>query len=322
MKAFVRNWYGGPEVLKLKEVETPQPSGKQVLIKVHALSINPAEWHILRGKIWLIRWMNGFFFPKHSILGGDVAGEVVAVGRKVKDLKVGDRIFGRADHSALAEFALLEEAKASVIPKQLSYGQAASLPLVSITAISSLEQGSGVNAKSTVLIHGASGGIGTMAVQIAKARGAKVHAICSAKKTGFVRSIGADKVINYEEENFLCSKHRYDLVIDLVGNLPLKKALATIKEQGTYVMVGYSNFKYLSQFVLQSVLKTGSHKLVVIGAKVSSQGLQQVGELVSSGTIYPLVDRIFPFVTIPEAFEYLGSRKAKGKVVIKLTREL
>ncbi len=317
MKAFKRYKYGDPEVLQLEDVDLPVPNKNQVLVKVHSLSINPAEWHILRGKIWIIRLAHGLFKPKHQILGGDVAGEVVDTGDKVAGFKVGDRVFGRAEHSALGEYALLDSSKCAIIPSNLAYTEASSLPLAAITALDSLDQGKGMSKGSKVLINGASGGIGTLAVQIAKSRGAIVHGISSKKNHHLVTELGADQVFDYHQNNFMDQLAQYDRVIDLVGNLDLSKSATLVKEKGVFVMVGYSGFKEMFSFITRSIF-IKSIKLVTVNAETTTDKLTTIGVLVTSGKVKPVIDQIYDFESTRKAFTYLGSRRAKGKIVITI----
>lgn len=320
MKAYIRNNYGNSDVLKLEDVRMPIPVDHQVLVKVNALSINPAEWHILRGKIWIIRLVNGLFKPKHQILGGDIAGEVVGIGTKVTRLKVGDRVFGRAENTALGEYALLDESKGAMIPTEITYSDGASLPLASMTALDALNQGKGVGQGSKVLINGASGGIGTLAVQIAKSRGAIVHGICSQKNLDLVSELGADHVFDYRKDDFLNLSTKYDMVVDLIGNLNLSQSLDLVVEKGVFVMVGYGGFKSMFSFIVKSI-SAKSKKLISIDAKTTTDKLDRIGQLVASGKIKPVIDQVFSFTNLPQAFNYLGSRRAKGKVVINVDTE-
>ena len=217
MKAFGYQKYGSPDHLLLMELPQPEARENEVLIRVHALSLNPAEWHQLVGKIWVVRLAFGLFAPRRPVMGADIAGEVVAVGSKVQNFKVGDRVFGRNDTGGLAEYSCLEADKAALIPAALSYEQAAALPLASCTALAALRDKGQIQAGEDILINGASGGIGTFAVPLAKHFGARVTGVCSGKNRDLAQSLGADAVIDYTQEDFTQSGP-YDLIIDLVGN--------------------------------------------------------------------------------------------------------
>ncbi len=257
--------------------------------------------------------------PRNPYSGGDVAGEVVKVGQEVKDLKVGDRVFGRADHNALGEYALLEEPKSAIIPESLTYQEAAALPLVSITAFDALSKAKAQLKGSRVLINGASGGIGTMAVQMAKARGATVHGICSQKNESLVQQLGADQAINYQAPGFLESLEPYDLIIDLVGNLDQARATSLLKEKGVFVMVGFSGFRPMLSFLLRSLF-IRSKSLVTIDAKTTTAKLNEIAQKVVANEIKPVIDQVYDFEQTQEAFEHLGSRRAKGKIVIRVEK--
>lgn len=320
MKAFRRYKYGPPDVLKLEEVTIPAPNENQVLVKARAIAINPAEWHILRGKIWLVRLACGLFIPKHRILGGDVAGEVVEIGTNVNSLKVGDRVFGRAEHTGQSEYALLDKERTAIMSEGLDYLEAASLPVASMTALDALNQRKDLDKGSTVLVNGASGGIGTLLVQMVKLQDATVHGVCSGRNEHLVNSLGADQVVNYETQSLLNLPQQYDLIVDLVGNLSVSTALDKLKDGGTFVMVGYSGFLPLCTFLIRSVF-TKSKRLVSIDAKTTTQKLSYIGNLVTSGAIQPVIDRIFRFEELPKAMEYLGTRRARGKVVLRITTD-
>lgn len=315
MKAYIRRKYGDPEVLRLADARQPEPGDHQILIKTHSISINPAELHTLRGRIWLVRLMNGLFRPKHKILGADVAGEVIGVGSKVSVCRVGDRVFGRVDHTGLSEYTVLDESKTAVIPENLDFNQASSLPLASVTALASLTC-TQINEKSSILINGASGGIGTLAIQIAKSLGAEVHAICSTRNTEFLRTLWTDMVINYENNDYLDLNNKYDLVIDLVGNLPVKRVLKVMKPHATFALVGYQSFGKLLNFMLYSIFTR--KKLKTIDAKITSEDLARIGTMAQSGKVKPVIDRVFDFQSVTEAFKYLATRRARGKIVISV----
>lgn len=315
MKAFTRDQYGDPEVLQLSEVKMPDLQADQLMVKNHAISFNPAEWHILRGKIWLIRLAQGFFKPKQPILGADVAGEIIAIGSKVKAFKVGDKVFGRAHHTALSEISVLEASNSAIVPQGIDFVRASTLPLAAVTARASLHLIDSLKSK-VVLINGASGGIGTFAVQIAKNSGAQVYAISSHRNAGMVKSLGAKRVYQYDKEDPLTSEMCYDLIVDLIGNLEVARTFARLKESGTYVQVGYSSFWQMAQFLFYAVFSRRK-RLTTINAKVSTDSLEEVALAIASEQIEPVIDEEFDFANLPNALAYLGTKRAKGKIVVR-----
>lgn len=319
MKAFAYRKYGAPsDVLQLEEFPKPLPKENQVLIKVNAWSLNPAEWHRLRASIWMLRLSNGLWAPKQPILGADVAGVVVAVGGKVRSFKVGDRVMGRNFSVGLAEYACLAEGKTALIPKAISFEEAAATPLAATTALIALRDKGQLQPGQRVLINGASGGIGTFAVQLAKYFGADVTAVCSGKNVALVQSLGAEDVINYEREDF-SGRKPFDLIVDLIGNRPIQELNQALSPNGRCVMVGYSNFKNLLDFLLKGawLSKTSSKHFLAMDAETVTAGLDFVLSLVNNRKIQVVIDRVYDFSDIPKAFDYLGTRRAKGKIVIK-----
>ncbi|OJJ22467.1 hypothetical protein BKI52_07235 [marine bacterium AO1-C] len=318
-KAFVYKKYGSPEVLKLEQVAMPQPQPHEVLIKVAALSLNPAEWHTMRAALWMLRLKNGLFKPKHPILGADVAGKVVAVGAQVHSLKVGDQVFGRNFKGGIATHTCLDENKAAKIPQKLNFEEAAATPLASITALVALRKGH-IQAGQQVLINGASGGIGTFAIQLAKHYNAVITGVCSGQNSELVHSLGANRVIDYQQEDFTKTGDTYDLVIDLVGNRPIDELQKVLKPGGRCMVVGFSNVKNMLGFLVKGgwVSRFGNKKFIPIDAQIKTTDLEYIGQLVQDGIIYPLIDRAYDFEATPEAFHYLGTRRAKGKIVITM----
>ena len=320
MKAFLNTTYGSPDVLKLEEIPVPKPKAEEVLVKVASLSINPAELHLLRATIWMVRLASGLLKPRNPVLGADVAGEVVAVGANVKTLKVGDRVFGRTHSGGLAEFVCLKEEKANVLPQTIDYDIGAALPLVGITALVALRDYVEILPGQQVLINGASGGIGTIAVQLAKNMGAEVTAVCSTPNVQLVKDLGADHVIDYKKENFTAGTNQYDVIIDLVGNHKVREMEKAMKPDGSCVVVGFTNFKTIFGYMARGrwLSATTSKKIVVIDAALKREDLAYLADLIQEGTLKPVIDKTFPFNETPRAFEYLASRRAKGKIVIKL----
>jgi NADPH:quinone reductase-like Zn-dependent oxidoreductase len=322
MKAYTYQKYGSPEVLELKEVFKPTPKDNEIQIKVEAISLNPAEWHQLRGAIWLIRLSNGLLKPGKPVLGADIAGRVEAVGKKVRSFQVGDRVFGRNTEGGFAEFACLEENQAALIPEKVSYKTAAASPLATITALIGMRDKGNIQAGQKVLINGASGGIGSFAVQLAKYFGATVTGVCSGKNAKLVRSLGAGQVIDYTQTDFTKTNDRYDLVLDLIGNRKVSDINRVLKPEGRCVVIGYSGFRRMLNFMLEGTWRSLSSKksFVLMDAVIKKEDLEFIGKLLEKGYLKPAIDKVFSFEEIPVAFNRLGTRRAKGKIIISLSQ--
>jgi NADPH:quinone reductase-like Zn-dependent oxidoreductase len=321
MKAFVYHQYGEPEaVLSLEEISKPVPKDHEVLVRVKALSLNPAELHLMRASIWMVRVGYGFTKPRNKLLGADVAGVVEAVGKKVQSLKIGDKVLGRNFSGALSEYACLEEDKATLMPDMLSFEEAAAIPLASITALVALCKEGNVQPGEKVLINGASGGIGTFAVQLAAFCKAEVTAVCSGKNADLVRSLGASEVIDYNVEDFTQSKTKFDLVIDLIGNRPVGELRRSLAPTGRCVMVGFSNASNLLGFMLKGawLSRTTGQSFISMDAKTKAEDLEFITRLVVSGKMKPIIDQVYPFESLPQAYAHLASHRAKGKVVVTM----
>jgi NADPH:quinone reductase-like Zn-dependent oxidoreductase len=316
MKAIVCEKYGSPKVLELHDVEKPIPGNNEVLVRVHAVSVNPFEWHHIRGKPYFARLTIGFFKPKHKILGNDVAGVVEALGKGVNNFQPGDKVFGGDGYGGLAEYVLIPEDKLVQIPDKLSFSEAASMPIAAITALQGLRDYCKILPKSKVLINGASGGVGTFAVQIAKVFGAEVTGVCSTRNLKMVSSIGADHVIDYTMEDFTKKELKYDLIYDAVGNLKLKDIRNAIKPDGIGVVAGFTTVKNMLSVALFG--KSGKRKIYLMSAKITHEDLNMLGELAESGKVKPVIDREYPLVKTAEAISYLEEGHARGKVIINL----
>lgn len=321
MKAIVHRCYGGPEVLKLEDIEKPMPADNEVLVKVHAASANPLDWHLMRGKPYIMRMSSGFGTPQTPRLGVDFAGTVEAVGSGVTRFKPGDEVFG-GKRGAFAEYVRVPEDQSLVLkPANLSFEQAATAPIAATTALQALRDQGRLQPGQKVLINGASGGVGTFAVQIAKAMGAEVTGVCSTRNVEMVRSLGADHVVDYTAEDFMKGGQVYDLVLDNVGNRALSDYTDILKPDGIFViiggpsenawlgpMVGPIKAKLLSPFV--------SQEYVFFIADTNPPDLAILGELMQSGKVKPVIDRRFPLGEVPAAIAYLEEGRARGKVVI------
>ena len=321
MKAIVRTKYGPPDVLKLEEVPKPTPGDDQVLIRVHGASVNAADWHLLTADIFLVRLMGrGLLTPKDKTLGADVAGRVEAVGRNVKQFKPGDEVFGdifQSGGGSFAEYACAREDALALKPASLTFEEAAAVPLAAVTALQGLRDKGKIRPGQKVLINGASGGVGTFAVQIAKSLGAEVTAVCSTRNLDMVRSIGADQVIDYTKEDFTTSGQRYDLILAANGYHPILDYRRALSPKGIYVMSGGSWAQMFQAMLLGPwVSMTGSKKMGALSAKANPEDLAFVKQLLEAGKVKPVIDRRYPLSEVSEALRYLGEGHARGKVVI------
>lgn len=317
MKAFIKSKYGGPEVLQLMEVDLPMVKENHLLVKVVANSANPADWHLLRGKPFFARFAAGLFKPKEKIPGADFAGIVVETGSKVTNFKVGDKVFGETLlGGAFAEYVSVPASVCGKVPSNISLVQMASLPVAGLAALQALVTHGKISAGETVLINGSSGGVGHFAVQIAKAYGGYVTAICSGRNTDFVRSLGADKVIAYDRENIHQHNGNYDLIIDANGNL----TYADYKRMGKRgVMVGFTTIGHMMSTLIKKLF--GRFPIIQFTAEANAKDLQTLSTLVAEGKIRPVIDKLFPYNEIPEAISYIEAMRTRGKVVMQWKNE-
>jgi len=326
MKAIVYTEYGPPDVLNLEEVQKPVPKDDEVLVKVHAASANAADWHIMRADPFLVRLMGfGLLKPKKGLLGADIAGRVEAVGGDVTQFQPGDEVFGDLSGSGFGAFAEYVCATVDALaskPANVSFEEAAAVPLAAVTALQGLRYKGHVHPGQKVLINGASGGVGTFAVQIAKTFGTEVTGVCSTSKMDMVRSIGADHVIDYTREDFTRIGQQYDRILAANGYHPISDYKRALSPEGTYVMTGGSGAQMLQAMTLGPIMSiTGSKKLGYVSMKQNKEDLVSVKELLESGKITPVIDRTYPLSEIPEAIRYLEEGHAKGKVVIAVSGE-
>ncbi len=323
MQAAIYTRYGPPDVVQVTEVEKPVPKDDEVLIKVRAASVNPLDWHFLRGLPYLVRLMAGLGKPKDTRLGVDVAGQVQAVGKNVTRFKPGDEVFGSC-HGAFAEYACTSQPGLFAKPDNVTFEQAASVPVAAYTALQGLRDAGRIQPGQKVLINGAAGGVGTFAVQIAKSFGTDVTGVCSTRNVEMVRSIGADRVIDYTQEDFTKSGQHYDLFFDAVGNHSLFASRRVLNPKGIYVPAGGSTDRWmigpLARALTSLVLSWFvSQKLVIFFlAKPSQADLGIMHDLMKSGKVTPVIDRRYKLSEVPEAIRYLEQGHARGKVVITL----
>jgi NADPH:quinone reductase-like Zn-dependent oxidoreductase len=319
MKAIVYCDYGAPEVLRLETIAKPACADDQVLVRVRAASVNPLEWHFMRGTPYVGRLGMGLRKPKVTRLGVDVAGQVETVGPNVTQFKPGDEVFGSA-YGALAEFACASERGLVLKPDNLTFAQAASVPVAAVTALQGLRDRGRVKPGQRVLINGASGGVGTFAVQIAKSMGAHVTGVCSTRNVEMVRSIGADQVIDYTKEDFTRSGQSYDVILDMVGSRSLSASRRVLTPGGTYVMVGGPSGRWiapLDRAIAAKVLSWFvSQNMGMMLAELNQKDLGVLSDLMRAGKVKPVIDRTYPLSQVPEAIRYLEAGHARGKVVI------
>jgi len=321
MKAITHYKYGPPDVLELNEVQKPIPEDDEVLVRVHAASVNAWDWHNLRAKPYFARLSMGLLKPKKHILGADVAGQVEAVGRNAKQFRPGDEVFGDlADFGGggFAEYVAASEKAFVLKPTGASYEEAAAVPLAALTALQGLRDKGQIKSGQRVLINGASGGVGTFAVQIAKSFETEVTAVCSTKNLDMARSIGADKVIDYTREDFTRNGQRHDLILDVVGNRPASDIKRALSPNGICVVIGFSSVGRLLQTVFLGPLTLlGSRKKMgFMVAKMNQVDLVFIKELVEAGKVVPVIDKRYPLSEVPEAIRYLEDVHARGKVII------
>jgi NADPH:quinone reductase-like Zn-dependent oxidoreductase len=324
MKAIVCTKYGSPDVLQLQEVEKPSPQDDEVLIRIYAASVNARDWRFMRAKPFFIRLMpGGFQQPKNKILGADVAGRVEAIGSNVKQFKPGDDVFGylpsATGHGTFAEYVCAKENLITLKPANLTFEQAAAVPVAAMTALQGLRDNGNIQPGQKVLINGASGGVGTFAVQIAKAFGAEVTAVCSTRNLDMVRSLGADHVIDYKKEDFTQNGQQYDLILAVNGYHPISDYLHALKPEGTYVVAGGSMFQlFQAASNGKRISRTGCQKTYVVSLEHNQKDLVFIKELLESGKIMPVIDGCYPLSKTAEAFRYFEKVHAKGKVVITM----
>jgi NADPH:quinone reductase-like Zn-dependent oxidoreductase len=314
MKAFIYERYGPPETLRMAEVDKPATNAGEVLVKVLAVSVNAADWHLMRGKPLFSRATLGLLRPKHKILGGDVAGQVEAVGSGVTRFKPGDEVYANLlDHGSggFAEYVSVPVDVMSLKPANLSFEEAAAVPMAAVTALQGLRRHGEIQPTQKVLINGASGGVGTFAVQIAKSYGPEVTAVTSTRNIDLVRSLGADHVVDYTTTDFVGSGRRYDRILDTVGNRSVPDLRGALAEGGTAAVTGFT-----SVAKLMGVSLRGGKDIAQVQAHVTTRDLELLSELIAAGKVRPQIDRRYPFAEIPAAIAYLEQGRARAKVVV------
>jgi NADPH:quinone reductase-like Zn-dependent oxidoreductase len=320
MKAIVRSTYGSPDCLRFEEIPTPEVSTGKVLVKVRASSVNPYDWHMMRGEPYLLRMSEGLRRPKAEGMGIDLAGTVEAVGEGVTSFKVGDEVFGNGA-GTLAELAVASENRLAHKPTGVSFEAAAVIPCAAVTALMGLQRGE-LRAGQRVLINGASGGVGSFAVQIAKSMGATVTGVCSTRNVDLVTSIGADEVIDYMKDDFSRRAQKFDVVMDTVGNRSLTALRRALTKDGTLVLAAGAKGKWFRPvaLLLKGIVtsKFVHHKIRVVLAVTSREVLDELGALVQSGAVTPVIDRSYSLSECAQAVQYLEEGHARGKVVVEV----
>lgn len=322
MQAVVYRCYGSPDVLTLEEVEKPVIGDDEILVKVHAAGVNPLDWHYMRGSPYFMRLGTGLGRPEDIRLGRDFAGRVEAVGKNVTQFKPGDAVFGGAG-GAFAEYVVIREDRALAhMPDNLMFEQVASVPIAAITALQALRDHGKVKPGQKVLINGASGGVGTFAVQIAKSFGAEVTGVCSTRNLEMVKSIGADHVIDYKNEDYTQGGQQYDVIIDMVGNHSLLENRAVLNPEGIMVLVGGPTGNWLGALSrpIQAMLLSPfvDQEFVMILARLDPQDLRTLAGLMAEEKVTPVLDKLFKLSEVPDAIRYSEKGRARGKIVVSV----
>lgn len=324
MKAMVYTEYGSPDVLHLKEVEKPTPKPNEILIKVYATSINAAESHLVRADPFLARLSTGLLKPTKTIPGADVAGRVEAVGKDVTQFKPGDEVFGdlsACGWGAFAEYVCATENALMSKPNNMTFEQAAAVPLAAVTALQGLRKGQ-IQTGQKVLINGASGGVGSFAVQIARSFGAEVTAVCSTKKLDMVRSLGADHVIDYTREDITSSGLSYDLILDAAGYRAFSDYKRILSPRGIYVLAGGATGHLFRTMLLGSLMSSSKGQtFITLMAEPNQEDLGFMKQLLESGKVIPFIDRCYPLSETAAALRYLEERQVQGKVVVTVAQD-
>ncbi|HUP49396.1 MAG TPA: NAD(P)-dependent alcohol dehydrogenase [Thermoanaerobaculia bacterium] len=319
MRAVVYCDYGSPGVLRVAAIEKPVPGDDQVLVRVHAAAVNPLDYHYMRGTPYIMRPESGLRRPKVTRLGVDFSGTVEAVGKNVRELAPGDAVFGGRT-GAFADYVVATERSLARKPANITFEQAAAVPIAAITALQAVRDEGKVQAGQRVLINGASGGVGTFAVQIAKSFGAHVTGVCSTRNVELVESLGADEVIDYTRQDYTKSSQRYDVVIDMVGNHSLRAHRPVLSPNGIYVIVGGPKGRWIApmdRILGAAVLsRLGDQDFVMIMAKIKRDDLNILRELIEKGKVTPVIDRRYDLSQVREAMAYLETGRARGKVIL------
>ncbi len=322
MKAIVNTEYGSPDVLRYEDVEKPLPKANEVLVKVHASSVNAGDWHLLRADPWLVRLMFGLFKPKVNILGSDIAGRVEAVGDKITRFKPGDAVFGDISNvgfGAFAEYAVAPEKVLAMKPEKLSFEEAATVPAAAVTALQALRDHGKIAAGDKVLINGASGGVGSFAVQIAKLFGAEVTGVCSTRNVERVAALGADHVIDYTKEDFTRNGQQYDLLHAANGDRSIFDYKRALSPTGRYMMSGGDTSQFFQAMLIAPFINmTGSKKMGNMLVNPNGEDLALVAGHIDRGEIVAVIDKTYPLADVADAIRHMEEKHAQGKIVITM----
>jgi NADPH:quinone reductase-like Zn-dependent oxidoreductase len=323
MKAIVQTEYGSPDVLSLKEVDRPVVSNTGVLVRIHATSVHAGDWHLMRGTPWLVRLMfGGLFKPKIQILGTDMAGIVEVIGSEVTQFKLGDQVFGDLSASGFggfAEYVCVPESALVLKPNNLTFAEAATVPVSALAALKGLRDVGKIQSGQQVLINGAAGGVGSFAVQIAKAHGAIVTAVCSSRNTEMVRSIGADHILDYTQIDITQTGQQYDLILDIAAHRSVFNYLPILKPKGTYVLVGGSTARIFQVLIFGSLIsKFTGRKILPLISTPNQSDLLALKSMIESETLVPIIDRYYKLSEVPIALHRLEQRQVSGKISIRL----
>jgi NADPH:quinone reductase-like Zn-dependent oxidoreductase len=326
MKAIVQSEYGSADVLKLADIDTPMLPDNGVRVRVHAASVHAGDWHLMRGQPFLIRFIfGGLLKPKIKVLGTDMAGRVEAVGNAVTQFQVGDEVFGDLSESgfgAFAEYVCADESALLLKPSVITFEEAAAVPTSAVAALQGLRDCGQIQPGQRVLINGASGGVGSFAVQLAKAFGAEVTGVCSSKKVDMVRSLGADHVIDYTQEDVTKSGQFYDLILDAAAYRSVFDYLPALTPEGTYVLVGGSTARFFqAMFLGPWITKTSGRNVICLTAKPNKADLATVTALIEAGKIAIFLDRCYSLSEVPSAIRHLEQRQVQGKVAIRIRQD-
>lgn len=322
MKAIVQEAYGSADVLEFRDIEEPVVGDDDVRVRVRAAGCGPDVWHLMTGKPYMARPAIGFRRPKARVRGWDVAGTAEAVGANVPDLRPGDEVMGVAESGSFAELAIARPDKLVPKPVGLTFEQAAAIPVSGVTALRAVREAGNVQPEQKILVVGAAGGVGSLAVQIAKASGASVTGVCSASKEDLVRSLGADDVIDYTREDFSDGSRRWDLIVDTAGRRPLSQLRGALTPKGTAVIVGGDGGGHWTGGFFRGMLRAPvvslfvGQKLRGLATKIEQEDLRAVTELIETGAVAPVIDRTYPLIETADAIRYLEEGHPAGKVII------
>jgi NADPH:quinone reductase-like Zn-dependent oxidoreductase len=323
MRVFAHYCYGSSELLRLESADKPTPGDNQVLVKVHRAAVNPLDYHMMRGAPYIMRLGRGIGKPQRSVMGADFSGTVESIGSKVTRFKPGDKVFG-GSRGAYGEYILMSDDRAIALkPENISFDQAAAVSIASTTAIQALRDHGLLKKGDKVLINGASGGVGTFAVQIAKAMGAEVYGVSSTRNVERVKAIGADHVYDYKKESYIDSDGQFDLIVDMVGNHSITDNRSVLKPGGRYVIVGGPKGNWFGPLAgpISAMIQNSfvDEELIFFVASLTQKDTEALAELMQQGKVIPVIDKVYDFEQVPEAISYSETGRARGKIIIKIS---